>query len=122
MQDTPQTDFEAVTALIHDYFTGLHQGEVSKLRAIFHEDAWLKAPSQRRSLQQWLTDVGNRPTPEQQQRPFAFKILAIDIIQDQAMVKVHCPLFDFNYVDFLGLLKEQGQWLIVNKMYTDIST
>jgi hypothetical protein len=37
------------------------------------------------------------------------------------MVKVKCPLFDFNYVDFLGLLKEQGQWLIVNKMYSDIA-
>jgi hypothetical protein len=41
------------------------------------------------------------------------------VVKDQAMVKVHCPLFDFNYIDFLGLLKEDGNWQIVTKMYTD---
>jgi hypothetical protein len=121
-QTTTQVgDFSTITTVIQGYFHGLYYGDVAKLSALFHEDAWLKAPSVRRSLTQWLTDVANRPTPFEQDRPFAFEILAIDIVQDQAMVKVKCPLFDFNYVDFLGLLKEQGQWLIVNKMYSDIA-
>lgn len=25
------------------------------------------------------------------------------------------------YIDFIGLLKEDGQWLIVNKMYCDMA-
>ena len=122
MSDTKQalSDFDKITAIIHRYFDGLHQGDVEQLRSIFHLDAWLKTPGKRRSLDQWLTDVAHRPNPIEQGESFAFKILAIDVVQDQAMVKIQCPLFDFNYIDFLGLLKEQNQWLIVNKMYTDV--
>ncbi len=113
-------DFASVTAILHTYFEGLHQGDVSKLSAIFHDDAWLKSPNNRRSLTQWLSDVAARSTPVQLNQPFAYKILSLDIVQDQAMAKIHCPLFDFNYIDFIGLLKEQGQWRIVTKMYADI--
>lgn len=114
-------DFELLMALVSDYFEGLYQGDVSKLKAIFHPDAFLKMPGKRRSLNQWLTDITNRPVPAQQGAGCDFKILSIDLVQDQAMVKLSCPLFEFDYVDFLGFLKENGQWLIVNKMYTDLT-
>ena len=71
-----------------------------KLKSIFHPDAWLKAPNIRRSLSQWLKDVESRPIPEKLKQPFDFKILALDVVQDQAMAKIYCPLFDFNYIDF----------------------
>ncbi|NQZ80163.1 MAG: nuclear transport factor 2 family protein [Colwellia sp.] len=112
-------DIDAVTAIVHSYFDGLHHGDITKLNDIFHPDTWLKAPGSRRSLTQWLNDVENRETPAQLNKPFDFKILALDVVQDQAMVKIYCPLFDFHYIDFLGLLKEKGQWRIVTKMYTD---
>lgn len=114
-------DLQTITLIVQKYFDGLHNGDVSKLRSIFHVDAWLKAPGIRRSREQWLTDVGNRPNPAQQGKLFEFKLLSVDVVKDQAMVKIECPLFDFNYIDFLGLLKEKGQWLIVSKMYTDIT-
>ncbi|NRA15910.1 MAG: nuclear transport factor 2 family protein [Oceanospirillaceae bacterium] len=114
------SDFSSITAILQNYFDGLHHGDVDKLAAQFHPDAWLKAPGARRSLNQWLTDVSSRPVPAALNKPFAFEILSIDVVQDQAMAKIKCPLFEFNYVDFLGLLKEQGQWRIVTKMYTNI--
>jgi len=114
------SDFASITVILQDYFDGLYHGDVTKLKSLFHADAWLKAPGVRRSLPQWLVDVTARSTPAQLNKPFAFKILSIDVVQDQAMAKIHCPLFDFNYIDFLGLLKEDGQWRIVTKMYTDI--
>ena len=39
----------------------------------------------------------------------------------QAMVKVECPLFEHFYVDFLGLLKEDGRWRIVNALWESCS-
>lgn len=113
-------EFEAVMALVRDYFDGLHHGHVVKLREIFHRDAFLKAPGLRRSLEQWLELVTSRPAPSQQGRPYGFKLVSIEIIKNQAMVKLECPLFEHHYVDYLGLLKENGRWLIVNKMYTDL--
>ncbi|UTW10932.1 nuclear transport factor 2 family protein [Marinobacterium rhizophilum] len=118
--DFGSKEFDSVMTLVRDYFDGLHYGEVSKLRAIFHPDAFLKAPGLRRSLDQWLDAVASRPVPDQQGRPYDFKLLSIEIIKDQAMVKLECPLFEHFYVDFLGLLKENGRWLVVNKMYSDL--
>lgn len=115
------SDFESITAIVETYFDGLHNGNAWKLRKIFHQDAWLKAPGSRRSLEQWLADVASRPIPAEQGRTFDFRLLSVDVVKDQAMVKIHCPLFDFNYIDFLGLLKEDGHWLVVSKMYTDIT-
>ena len=117
---TAANDFESVTRIVRDYFDGLHNGDVSKLRAIFHQDAFLKAPGSRHSLEQWLAAVASRPTPSKQGRDYGFKLLSIDLIKDQAMVKLECPLFEHRYIDFLGLLKEDGRWRIVNKMYTDL--
>lgn len=114
-------DFERVMALVNDYFHGLHFGDTQKLKNIFHPDAFLKDPGLRRSLQEWLAAVANRPIPNDLGEPFRFKLLSLEIINDQAMAKVECPLFEHFYVDYLGLLKEQGQWLIVNKMYTDLN-
>lgn len=114
------SDFESVIAVVGDYCDGLHHGDVPKLKAIFHPDAFLKAPGLRRSLGQWLDAVASRPVPAQQGRPYDFNLLSIEVIKDQAMVKLECPLFTHFYVDFLGLLKENGRWSIVNKMYTDL--
>ena len=119
-QTTTSSDFHSVMTVIQNYFDGLHHADLSKLRGIFHADAYLKAPGLRLSLEQWLDAVGNRPVPKNQGQPYKFKLLSIEIIKDQAMVKLECPLFDHFYVDYLGLLKEDGRWLIVNKMYTDL--
>lgn len=117
---TSDNEFELVNAIVQDYFDGLHNGDVTKLRAIFHADAFLKAPGSRRSLEQWLSAVASRPVPSKQGRPYEFKLLSIEVIKDQAMVKLECPLFEHRYIDFLGLLKEDGHWKIVTKMYTDL--
>lgn len=114
-------DKREITTIIEQYFDGLHQGDVALLKSIFHQNAWLMSPNAWRSREQWLTDVNDRQTPVAQGRDYCFELLSIDIVKDQAMVKVRCPLFDFNYIDFLGLLKENNRWLIVSKMYTDIS-
>lgn len=118
--DFGQKEFESIVAVIRDYFVGLHHGDVTKLKDIFHPDAYLKAPNLRRSLSQWLEAVANRPIPSEEGYSDNFKLLSIEVIKDQAMVKVECPLFEHFYIDYLGLLKEKGRWLIVNKMYTDI--
>ena len=113
-------EFESLMSLVQNYCDGLYHGDISTLRAIFHSDVFLKAPGLRRSLEQWLDAVASRPVPVQQGQPYGFKLLSIEVIKNQAMVKLECPLFDHFYVDYLGLLKENGRWLIVNKMYTDL--
>lgn len=113
-------DIDQVTHIVQAYFDGLHNADTEKLKRVFHPDTYLKAPGLRRSLMEWLDLVGCREVPAQQGLGFGYRILSIDIVNEQAMVKLICPLQGHTYIDFLGLLKESGRWLIVNKMYADL--
>ncbi|WP_432472531.1 nuclear transport factor 2 family protein [Amphritea sp. HPY] len=116
-----KTEAQLVEQIITDYFDGLYAADVAKLRNAFHADAFLKAPGLRRSRDEWLQAVANRPVPKHEGESYRFNILSMDVIGEQAMVKLECPLFEKFYIDFIGLLKENGQWKIVNKMYCDIA-
>lgn len=112
------SDEQQIRAIIADYFTGLHNGDAAQLAHLFHADCVLKAPQQRRSLQCWLTHVSQRPVPASAGHPWQYRILWLQIDGLQAMAKLDCPLPHGHFIDYLGLLLEQGRWLIVNKMYS----
>ncbi len=111
-------DFAQIIAVIETYFDGLYEGDVDKLRQVFHPDTVLKANGIRLERDAWLAAVAERAVPQTENEPYKFNILFLDIVNDQALAKVEAPLFDKHFVDYLGLLKENDQWLIVNKTYT----
>lgn len=115
-------DIEArINTIVEDYFVGLHFADTGKLRAIFSPDCVLKAPGIRRTLEEWLNLVVNRPVPATTGANFSYQVLNTEIIGNQAMVKAYCPLLGAEFIDYLGLLFEDGQWRIVNKMYAEKS-
>lgn len=113
-------DTQIIKALLQDYFDGLYEGDVEKLRNIFHDDAWLKGNNYRKSRDEWLTAVATRANPKDEGLDYGFKVISLDVVDNQAMAKVDVPLLAAHFIDFLGLLKEDGTWKIVNKMYTTI--
>ncbi len=113
-------DYTAVTEIAYRYFDGLHNADIDNLRQIFHRDCFLKSPGIRRSLEEWFELISNRPVPNLRGDPFNYQILEVQVFGDQAMLRVYCPLLGSTFIDFLGLLKENGDWLIVNKMYAEI--
>jgi len=119
-QKNHKDDDQAIDAVLQDYFDGLYEGDVAKLRGVFHDDAWLKTNNDRKSRDEWLAAVAARPVPKEEGMAYGFKMLSLDVVGDQAMAKVDVPLLAAHYVDFLGLLKEDGIWKIVNKMYTAV--
>ena len=117
---TYQLDYVTIVGILNTYFDGLYEGDVEKLRSIFHNDAWLKGNNYRKTLNDWLEAVAKHPVPSDEWMEYNFNIQSLEIIGDQAMAKVDVPLLAAHFIDFLGLLKEDGQWKIVNKMYTII--
>ena len=115
-----QRDYQAIIGVLNDYFDGLYNGNVSTLRSIFHDDTVLKGNGYRRTRDEWLDAVANRPIPRDEGMAFDFNIQSLEIVDDQAMAKVDAPLLAAHFIDFLGLLKEDGQWRIVSKMFTTI--
>ena len=115
-----QADYDAIIELLNDYFDGLYEADINKLRRIFHDDAWLKANGYWKTRDEWLEAVANRPVPSVEGMQYEFNIQSLEIVGDQAMAKVDVPLLAAHFIDFLGLLKEGGRWKIVNKMFTII--
>lgn len=113
-----QADYESIIALLNEYFDALYDGSAERLRAIFHDDAWLKGNGYRKTRDEWLEAVASRPVPRDEGMAFSFNILSLEILGDQAMAKVDVPLLAAHFIDFLGLLRENGEWKIVNKMFT----
>ena len=108
-----------ITAIVQQYFVGLHEGDVIKLTAIFDPRCQLQAPGIRRSRDEWLALVADRRSPADRGDPFAYRILSIEVQGAQAMAQVDCPLLGKRFTDYLGLMYEKGRWQIVNKMYAD---
>lgn len=112
-------EHDAIHLILQAYFEGLHDGDSAKLRPIFHPQAQLQAPGLRRSLEEWLELVDERISPARRGDAYAYRVLSLEVLGDQAMARIDCPLLGRRYVDYLGLLREDGIWRIVNKMYAD---
>jgi hypothetical protein len=117
--DRNDADLEHICALAHHYFEGLYKADVESLRSLFHESAMLQAPGLRLTRNAWLERVATRAVPREVSSDNGFRILAVDLAGELAMVKVLCPLFEHRYIDFLTFMKENGRWQIVNKAYAD---
>ncbi len=115
-----QSDYEDIIRVLNDYFEGLYEGDADRLRGHFHDDAWLKGSGYRKTRDEWLEAVASRPKPRDEGMDYGFNILSLEIVNDQAMAKLDTPLPAAHFIDFLSLLKEDGRWRIVNKMFTTI--
>jgi len=113
------SDLIEITRLLNEYFEGLYNADEKQLRKIFHPTANLQSQGLRLTRDEWLHRVVNRAIPKEINESYSYKIINIDILAEQAMAKVECPLLGNFYIDFLSLLKEKGQWKIVNKMYSN---
>ncbi len=70
-----------------------------------------------RSIPDWLADIArNGPQPA---KPDSFKrrVLEVDVSGNAATAKLQLDYANSVIVDYMSLLKVDGQWLIVNKIF-----
>ncbi|MFK7734898.1 MAG: serine hydrolase [Pirellulaceae bacterium] len=113
-----QGDLALIRQTLTDYIEGSTNGQPNRLRKVFHPQLNLYS-IRGNKLQVWAgTDYINDtkeglPTGEQG------SILAIDFENNCAVAKVRiAPPRGASYVDYFMLLKIEGKWTIVHKMYT----
>jgi len=122
MTSQQQADFAGVTAALRDYFDGIHEGDVDKLRGVFAPSANLYSPAdgalEELSLAQYLERVAGRPSPASQQQPRTDRVVAIDFSgPDSAVAKVELSVPPRHFVDLLTFLRLGGRWRIICKAY-----
>ena len=111
--------------LIANYFEGIFYGDIAKLENCFHDNAYLygdiKGVDYLKSAKAYLEGVKNRQSPKDLNETLKMKIIGIDIMGKIAMAKLHVPMLGHNYYDYLSLTKIDGDWKIVNKIFTHVA-
>lgn len=110
---------------IADYFKGIFFGDIPKLKSAFHPQCLLfgdiNGQPYFKTVNEYLEGVQNRKSPNELGETFKMKILSIELINSIAYVKLHVPMLGYNYHDFISMNKIDGRWMIVNKLFTNIS-
>ena len=115
--------YAEISEALENYFAGFYEGDVEKLQKIFHSSAHLYAaiegPLSDRDMEQVYEGVRGRESSASRGLERFDRILSIDQSGPEAAIaKVQIALGDQLYTDFLNLLKLDGRWQIISKVYT----
>jgi len=121
-----QQDSSEITATLNNYFKGIYEGDTTLLSTIFYSGTLLfgdvKGQPYYKTLAEYLKGVANRQSPKDSGKPFRGTIVSIEIISSIAIAKVSVQMYEFNYSELLSFHKIDNNWVIVNKMISDINS
>lgn len=118
--DEPRADETEVRAVAQAYLDGLLNGDVPTLRSAFHPDTRFEGVVGEAlvtmSFEDWAEsrrDKVMRPVED-----YRHSIEDVLIADDAAVVRVDIDWPGTYFVDYLSLLRIDGEWTIVNKTWT----
>ena len=116
----PLDDEATVRAIVESYLHGLKFNDVPSLQRAFWPDARLFFVSRDGHLGQlsqteWYRGFTATAGKEEEGE---LRIAALEVTRDIATVKVVEEYPRSRYTDYLSLVRFDGEWKIVNKMYT----
>ncbi len=116
--------YEAIAAVVADYVTGMARGDGALLRGAFHTKAasigHFDGGLEWASVEEFIATCeieaidADAPVPP-------YEIESIAIAGDTAIVRVHDVWAGLNFRDTLSLLKQEGRWQIVSKVFLHLS-
>lgn len=116
---TASADETAVGHLLDRYIDALYAGSAEALGDVFHPEG-IYATAQggdllRLAIPDYLTLVAGRAKPDDRREA---AIDAIEVVGGtMAFARLRCTLFQRDYVDFLTLLKTEGRWWVMAKLF-----
>ena len=113
-------DYQAIVAVLNQYNAGGAQADSSVMRPAFSSEATIFGIDGEGKLTGGpieglfeIIDSAFRPSPQAQAA-----IARIDIVGTAASARVDTDdISGFRFTDFFNLLKVQGEWTIVSKIY-----
>lgn len=115
-------EFDAVAAVVQLYFDGLYHSDTARLRDVFHPEAHYFCATEGSLLHldmgAYFPVVDKRPSPESRGLARRDRIVAIEFAgPGTAFVKAECAIAPKFFTDFLTLVKLDGRWQIVAKVF-----
>ena len=111
-----------IRALLQDYFDGLHFSDAERLGRVFHPSAMYACATtgtlQRLDMAAYLPMVAQRPSPASLGQPRADEIVSIELAGPvTALARVHCTIAPKRFTDLLTLVRLEGEWRILAKVF-----
>ena len=115
-----QREEAAVRAAIEHYFRAHATGLGEHHRKVFHPEAKLffinEGKFTQRTSEEYIAGSPGKPAADEAQRKRTIEM--IDITGDAAVAKLVLDYPNAKLTDYMSLLKIDGEWKIVNKVFT----
>lgn len=114
-----EKDEAGARAAVNHYLAGHATGSPDEFRAAFHPKAmlyWNKDGAfAERTSADYIAGASGKPAPDEAQRRRAIE--SLDVTGNAAMAKVVLDYPSVKFTDYLSLVKADGEWRIVNKIF-----
>lgn len=109
-------------AAVDVYFDAIHECDVEKLNAVFHETSSLFDADEGKlfvePIESFSKDVAGRRSPASAGQPREAEILMIDYLSPiSATVKIRIRAHKNIFLDHLGFVNGENGWQIVSKIW-----
>jgi hypothetical protein len=108
--------------VLQDYFDGLHHSDAQRLRRVFHPQALYATASDGKPLvlrmDEYFPIVEARPSPASKGEARTDCIVSIELVGPvTALAKLRCSIRPKNFVDLLALIRVEGRWQVIAKVF-----
>lgn len=114
--------FDAITAVLNDYFDGLYFSDTQRLRKVFHPSALYACATDGTLLtlqmDAYFPIVDQRPAPASRGDTRRDRIVSIAFAGPvTALARVECAIEPKHFIDLLTLVFVDGRWQIIAKVF-----
>jgi hypothetical protein len=116
-----------IIKLLDDYFEVIHAQDLELFDQVFHKNCCLYSNADDQAVlrpyELYRSQVANRQSPKELGNPRRDEILMIDQLSDtMAVAKVQLQMFGGIMQDYLNLIKLDGKWWIIAKLYQQVGS
>ena len=117
----PTADEVAVRAALQHYVQGHATGDGAHMRLAFNPAArlfWSSADTlATRTSEEDIARMSGKPAPDEASGVRKRRIEVVDVTGNAATGKIVLDYPDAHIVDYMSLLKTNGEWKIINKIF-----
>lgn len=117
-----ETPYDAVVQVLSDYFDGLHHSDTQALKRVFHPSAQYACATDGSLLvlrmDEYFPIVDARASPASKGEPRTDRIVSIEFAGPvTAFARVECSIAPKLFTDLLTLIRLDGRWQIISKVF-----
>ena len=120
-QDAGEKEREAIRKTAQLYVDSFNNRDAKGIATAFHPVAVLYAAGQNGLSEfprwRWVENLEKNPAKPADWVPYTAKITVLDVADTAAVAKVELAHPTHQFVDYLSMLKLDGAWRIVGKVY-----